>query len=83
MMTPDTTSQLDGGAPEALDFKGVALITASQLAKLLGISERTVYRLKSSNRLPESIILGGSVRWRLDDVRRWIDAGCQTPSAGR
>ncbi len=81
MITPDTPSQHDGGAPEA--FKGVALITASQLATLLSISERTVYRLKSSNRLPESINLGGSVRWRLDDVRRWIDAGCQLPAAGR
>ena len=76
MTTPDTTDQHDGGASEALSFKGVALITAGQLARLLSISERTVYRLKSAHRLPESVNLGGSVRWRLDDVRRWIDDGC-------
>ncbi len=79
MITPDTTSQYDDGLPEA--FKGVALITASQLATLLSISERTVYRLKSSNRLPESINLGGSVRWRRVDVDRWIESGCQPPNA--
>jgi len=83
MMTSDTADPFDSADVELLNFKGVALITASQLAKLLSISERTVYRLKSCNRLPEPINLGGSVRWRLDDVRRWIDAGCQTPGADR
>ena len=55
------------------------LITAVQLAELLNISERTLYRLKSSHRLPKSISLGGSVRWRLADVRKWIADGCEPP----
>ena len=55
------------------------LITASQLADLLNISERTLYRLKSSGQLPRPIHLGGSVRWRLTDIRDWIDKGCPVP----
>jgi predicted DNA-binding transcriptional regulator AlpA len=58
---------------------GVALINATQLAKLLGISERSLYRLKSTGQLPEPISLGGSVRWNLAQVRIWIDQGCPVP----
>ena len=56
------------------------LITANQLADLLNISERTLYRLKSTGVLPQAISLGGSVRWRLTDIRDWIAKGC--PKAG-
>ncbi len=56
------------------------LITAVQLAELLNVSERTLYRLKSSRRLPRSISLGGSVRWRLSDIRKWIADGCEPPA---
>jgi excisionase family DNA binding protein len=52
------------------------LITAIQFAQLLNVSERTLYRLKSSGRLPKPIELGGLVRWRLTEIHRWIDQGC-------
>jgi excisionase family DNA binding protein len=55
------------------------LITATQFAELLNVSERTLYRLKSTNSLPEPIHLGGSVRWRLAEIRRWIEKGCPVP----
>ena len=57
------------------------LITAVQLADLLSISERTLYRLKSTGQLPKPISLGGSVRWRLAEVRSWIAQGCPQPSS--
>jgi len=52
------------------------LITANQLAKLLNISERTLYRHKSVGVIPKPISLGGSVRWRLAEIRDWIAKGC-------
>lgn len=58
----------------------IELITANQFAKLLSISERTLYRLKSTGQLPAPIVLGGSVRWRLTEVRDWIANGCPMPS---
>lgn len=52
------------------------LITARDFARMLAISERTLYRLKSTGELPTPVILGGSVRWRLHEIRDWILKGC-------
>lgn len=54
------------------------LISAEQLATILGMSKRTVWRLLSARQLPTPVRIGHSTRWRLDDVRRWIDSGCPT-----
>jgi excisionase family DNA binding protein len=53
------------------------LINAEQFAKILGVSRRTLWRLLSAGKLISPVRIGGSTRWRLDDVRRWIDDGCQ------
>jgi predicted DNA-binding transcriptional regulator AlpA len=52
------------------------LLTATQVARTLQISPRTLWRLLSAEKLPEPLRLGGSTRWRADDVITWIDAGC-------
>lgn len=57
----------------------VELVNARELAKLLSISERTLYRLKSTGELPSPVVLGGSVRWRLTEIRQWIAKGCPRP----
>lgn len=54
----------------------VRLIAADQLAAMLDVSTRTVWRLLSTGRIVQPIRLGGSVRWRLDEVREWIAKGC-------
>ncbi len=56
-----------------------ALLSARQLAELLNISTRTLWRLKSARKIPDSIRIGASVRWRAEDVREWIAEGCQSP----
>jgi predicted DNA-binding transcriptional regulator AlpA len=52
------------------------LVTARQLASMLQVSTRTLWRMRSAARLPAPVRLGGSVRWRLDDVTSWIEKGC-------
>jgi predicted DNA-binding transcriptional regulator AlpA len=59
-----------------------ALITAADFAGMLKVSVRTLWRLRSAGQIPEPLRLGGAVRWRLDEVKKWIDAGCQM-STGR
>jgi excisionase family DNA binding protein len=54
------------------------LITAAELAKLLQVSTRTLWRLRSAGQLPEAVRLGGAVRWRLDEIKEWIADGCQS-----
>lgn len=53
-----------------------ALLTPRELARLLSISIRTLWRLRTSGRLPAEIRLGGSVRWQRADALAWIAAGC-------
>jgi excisionase family DNA binding protein len=57
------------------------MINADKLAKMLGVSRRTLWRLLSAGKLIPPVRIGGSTRWRTDDVRRWIDDGCQPPEA--
>lgn len=75
---PKTTqAHSDQRTPDSL------LICADELAKMLQVSTRTLWRLLSSGQLIQPIKLGGSTRWRLDEVRRWIDQGCPAPSDGK
>ena len=52
------------------------LATAGEVACLLNISTRTLWRLRSAGQLPEPIRFGGTVRWRLEEIRKWIAEGC-------
>jgi excisionase family DNA binding protein len=52
------------------------LISVQDLATILKISTRSVWRLLSAGKLPSPVRIGGAVRWRYDEVKHWIDAGC-------
>lgn len=57
------------------------LIAAAQVAKMLQISTRTLWRLNSAGRLPAPVRLGGTVRWRLEEIKIWIARGCPKAEA--
>lgn len=54
----------------------VRLIAAEEVAEILDVSTRTVWRLLSTGKLVQPLRIGGSVRWRLDEVQEWINNGC-------
>lgn len=54
------------------------MITVNELAATLGMSKRTIWRLLASGQIPEPVRVGGGTRWRLDEIRNWIDQGCPT-----
>ena len=54
----------------------MALLCAETLAQRLDVSLRTLWRLRSSGKLPSPIKLGGSVRWRAVEIAAWVAAGC-------
>ena len=56
------------------------LITARQLAGKLNVSTRTLWRMLSAGRLPVPIRVGGIVRWRIEEIEKWILAGCPEQS---
>lgn len=55
---------------------GPVCISAKQLAIMLSVSKRTLYRMRSAGELPSPLRIGGVVRWRLDEITNWIRAGC-------
>jgi predicted DNA-binding transcriptional regulator AlpA len=57
------------------------LITAAEVARMLQISTRTVWRLRSGGELPEPVRFAGTVRWRLAQIKKWIADGCQMSTA--
>jgi predicted DNA-binding transcriptional regulator AlpA len=52
------------------------LVSRRQLAALLAVSLASLDRLAAADRLPRPLRLAGSVRWRLEEVRAWVEAAC-------
>ena len=65
----------------ATDPDGPLLIDSKTVATLLGRSERSICRDEEQGRLPRPIMLGGSKRWRLSELRQWVGAGCPARDA--
>ena len=52
----------------------VELLSAKELARTLGVSLRTLRRLRQQRRFPRPV-KGVRLRWRCGDVARWMGAG--------
>ena len=74
---PSIASQSESTESEPL------LVTAKQVAKLMQMSTRSLWRLRSAGEIPEPLRIGRSVRWRLNDVKNWIAAGCLPPKTSK
>lgn len=51
-------------------------VPVSEVARILGISVRHVWALLAEDRLPRPVRLGRSTLWRLEELRKWVEAGC-------
>lgn len=51
------------------------LINSRQAAKLLGIGERTLWRMWNSGEMPKPIRIGQAVRFSHEELRAWVNAG--------
>lgn len=54
----------------------IRLISAEELAKILGLSKRQVFRLDGQHNIPKPLRIGGSLRWNLLEIHQWIEGGC-------
>jgi predicted DNA-binding transcriptional regulator AlpA len=57
----------------------ILLIEIKGLARMLGRSERALWRDQSAGRLPRPIALGGMTKWRMTEIREWVAAGVPRP----
>ena len=71
---PTTTGErIAGQSPPPVES---ALLDVEQVAALLRCSARHVYRLADSAQMPMPVKLGALVRWRRDEIDRWIFERC-------
>ena len=64
-------------SPTASAPHGPLLIDAKEVARRLGLSERTIWRLNILDKLPAPVPVGSkSKRWRAREIGDWVAAGC-------
>jgi len=49
------------------------MLTAADVARILAIGERSVWRKSQDGRLPPPIKIGGSTRWTKSSIRDWMN----------
>ncbi|MFZ4576085.1 MAG: helix-turn-helix domain-containing protein [Phycisphaerales bacterium] len=54
--------------------EGDKLLRAGEVAEMLAVSARLVWRFRAEGKLP-SVALAGATRFRLSDVRRFMQTG--------
>ena len=52
-------------------------LSAEGSGTMFGVSRAQWWKLHSSGRIPQPVGLGSKApRWRVDELRAWLDAGC-------
>ena len=52
------------------------LLTRRNAAELLDLSVATLDRMQAVGKLPRTLVVNGGVRYRREDLVRWIALGC-------
>ena len=55
------------------------LLTVRDVAAALRLSQRQVWKLSASGRLPKPLKIGRSARWRRADIEAYVERGCRMP----
>jgi excisionase family DNA binding protein len=63
-------------ATKQIDASERLALSAREVAKLLGVSQRHVWKLLAAGRMPKPFRLGRSVKWNYALLRAWVDADC-------
>ena len=58
------------------------LLTVPEVAEICGVAPETVRRMTDRGAMPAPVRLGRAVRYRLDQIESWIEAGCPDLSKG-
>lgn len=71
-----SASQESAGSPRVESQCAVEMVSARTAAAIVGVSRRSWWRFVGQGRAPKPIRLGRCVRWRLAEIRAWIENGC-------
>ena len=63
--------------PKTISESEQLALSAKDAARRLGICRAQFWKLHSSGKLPLPVRLGTKApRWRVDELRAWLEAGC-------
>lgn len=62
-------------APGARHVERV-LLTKREAADFCGLACSTFDRYRAAGWVPKPVKIGNVIRWKLDDLRAWLEAGC-------
>lgn len=51
-----------------------SILSLKRVAEILGVSEKTIYRMVADNQIPCAVKIGGQWRFKADEVMAWIDS---------
>jgi excisionase family DNA binding protein len=68
------------GAKKSPNAESELLLDNDQVSKLLKLSAKTLYTMRKEKRMPEPMVFGSAIRWRHEELRAWINAGCPPQS---
>lgn len=52
------------------------LVPANVAGRMCGRSEASWWRDHAAGRIPAPVKIGGRTLWRVEELRRWVDADC-------
>ena len=67
---------MPGGLMKTTEYGATRLLTAKDVAGILSVSLRHLWRLDAEHRLPKPVRMGKCVRWLADDIEQWLRIGC-------
>jgi predicted DNA-binding transcriptional regulator AlpA len=62
--------------PEMANEDSALLLTSRQAARACGMSRSSWYKLYSTGKVPRPVKIGKLARWRREELRDWVKAGC-------
>ena len=65
-----------------MNTENTKLVNADEVAGMLGVSKRHVYRLADAGDMPPPVRLRSLVRWPIATIEEWIAAGCPSNRTG-
>jgi excisionase family DNA binding protein len=67
-------------AGEKLPTDQGILIDSREVAKLLKVSPRKLWKMQDTGEMPPPVRIGRAVRWSYEALKKWVDSGCPKPT---
>src|SRR5262245_35799282 len=74
--TAHRAPQAPPSTEQPVSFAEPLLVGAAEAGRLCGRSEASWWRDHAAGRIPAAVKLGGRTLWRVEELRRWVEAGC-------